>query len=362
MEEEGRPEQNWYIQGLMSYMLGIPEEDLERLVQDYQGSGGSPDPGGLFRYLSARGRRYQVLWAAVPFQESVVMLFAGVVAPDKALLWQASSVVPFGLDSGSLRLWNRVLEMASGVGIPVNPQVSETDLWSAEQVHRHLRKLWDRWLPRFLGEMEQWLAQNPVPEGALVLESPELTARLSLDATREAREATGKNYPLGAVRLAPVALPDLRDLGLEVNSLQVALDAYVQASQPASPEEEAGTSVSGGPGRIVEVRPQVDPLEGIPLSELHPGDPLVLDGLGGKGAPGRIYMIRLLKGGQYEVHGHFGDEGETFFRFVCPGEIKLRMPPEAPRPSRGIPAPVWGALGFLGVVCLLLLVWLLGGS
>ena len=363
--EEVRREQSWYIRDLMAYMLGIPGEDLERLVESYQEDGGAPDPGGLFRYLSARGKKYQILWAAVPFSDAISVLFAAVMGPNKALLWQGSSVVPFGLDSGSLRIWNRVLEMVSGVAIPTNPQVSETDLWSAEQIHRGLRKLWDRWVPRFLGEMDLWLAGQKETD-SLVLEDPELTVRLSLDASREMREVTGKGYPLGAVRMALVSLPDLRDMGLEVNSLQAALDSFVAQSLPAteeggkeSAEPSAGPGISG---RIVDVRPQVDPLEGVALSELRPGDLLMLDGLGGQGVEGKIYMIRLLKGGQYEVHGHFGDEGETFFRFVCPGEIKLRMPPEAPRPSRGIPAPVWGALGFLGVVCLLLLIWLLGGS
>ena len=138
--EEVRREQSWYIRDLMAYMLGIPGEDLERLVESYQEDGGAPDPGGLFRYLSARGKKYQILWAAVPFSDAISVLFAAVMGPNKALLWQGSSVVPFGLDSGSLRIWNRVLEMVSGVAIPTNPQVSETDLWSAEQIHRGLRE------------------------------------------------------------------------------------------------------------------------------------------------------------------------------------------------------------------------------
>ena len=360
--EEVRREQSWYIRDLMAYMLGIPGEDLERLVESYQEDGGAPDPGGLFRYLSARGKKYQILWAAIPFSDAISVLFAAVMGPNKALLWQGSSVVPFGLDSSSLRIWNRVLEMVSGVAIPTNPQVSETDLWSAEQAHRSLRKLWDRWVPRFLGEMDLWFSQQKKTD-SLVLEDPELTVRLSLDASREMREATGKGYPLGAVRMALVSLPDLRDMGLEVNSLQAALDSFVAQSLPVT--EEGGKEAaepSAGPGvsgRIVDVRPQVDPLEGVALSELRPGDLLMLDGLGGQGVEGKIYMIRLLKGGQYEVHGHFAGEEEVFFRFVSPGEIRLRLPEEAPRPPRKIPIPLLGVLGLAGLACVILLVWAL---
>ena len=56
-EEEVRREQSWYIRDLMAYMLGIPGEDLERLVESYQEDGGAPDPGGGFSATFPPGER-----------------------------------------------------------------------------------------------------------------------------------------------------------------------------------------------------------------------------------------------------------------------------------------------------------------
>jgi len=357
VEERNQGGIDWYVRDLMVYMFGVPPEDLDGLVEQYASSGGTPDPAGLFKFLSVNGRKYRVLWAAFPVGDLISILFAAVFGPDRQMIWRKSSVLPLGSDSGALRLWNRVLELASGIGVQEDRRVSETDLWSAEQVHRALIRHWDQWAPMFLAEVEEWInaTGQSVGEGQ-VIESSEINSRLSVDVSKEIREAVGRSVPLGAVRYAVTSLPELRDMGLEVTSLQATLDSYVGAALPSRPVSQEGTL--DVPQGVMEVRPSVDPLHGVALSLMRPGDPVVVEPAREVELPGTIYMIRLLKNGQYEVHGQFDRDG-SFFKFISPGELKIKTPAaEALEARESFPvayAAVAGVLALAAVVLYLML-------
>lgn len=355
--DPGRSGMDWYVRDLMAYMFGVPQEDLEALVEGYRSSGGEPDPSGLFRYLSANGRKYRVLWAVFPVGDLISILFAAVFGPERQLLWRKSSVLPMSAESGALRLWNRVLELASGIGVQPDSRVSETDLWSAEQVHRQMVRLWDNWAGMFLAEVEDWLSQQSsgVPEG--VVESSELNSRLSVDISKDVREAVGRSMPLGAVRYAVASLPELRDLGLEVSSLQATLDSYVSSTIPSLRAQDQVQEESLHPLGVMEVRPCVDPLNGVALSMLRPGDPVVVEPAREVEMTGAIYMIRLLKNGQYEVHGQFDRDG-SFFKFISPGELKIKVPPGSQIEDReGFPLLYAAVAGLLALLAVLLYIY-----
>ncbi|EHM10603.1 hypothetical protein TheveDRAFT_1485 [Thermanaerovibrio velox DSM 12556] len=349
---------DWYVKDLMAYMFGVPREELDSLVEGYQASGGVPDPSGLFRYLSANGRKYRVLWAVFPMGDLISILFAAVFGPDKQMLWRKSSVLPMSSDSGALRLWNRVLELSSGIGVQPDSRVSETDLWSAEQVNRQLMRLWDGWAGMFLTEVEEWLSQQgiEVPDG--MVESSELNSRLSVDISKDIRDSVGRSVPLGSVRYAVVSLPELRDMGLEVSSLQSVLDSYVSSAIPSMKQDpQSGGEDAAIPQGVLEVRPCVDPINGVALSLMRPGDPVVVEPAREVELPGTIYMIRLLKNGQYEVHGQFDRDG-SFFKFISPGELKIKIPPGVHVEDReGFPVLYAAAAGLLALLAVALYIY-----
>ena len=74
MEERNQGGIDWYVRDLMVYMFGVPPEDLDGLVEQYASSGGTPDPAGLFKFLSVNGRKYRVLWAAFPVGDLISIL------------------------------------------------------------------------------------------------------------------------------------------------------------------------------------------------------------------------------------------------------------------------------------------------
>ncbi|MCX7829186.1 MAG: hypothetical protein N2315_08350 [Thermanaerothrix sp.] len=356
--DAARSGMDWYVKDLMAYMFGVPREELDALVDGYRAAGGMPDPSGLFRYLSANGRKYRVLWTVFPAGDLISILFASVFGPDKQVLWRKSSVLPMNSDSGALRLWNRVLELASGIGIQPDSRVSETDLWSAEQVHRQMVRLWDGWAGTFLSEVEDWLSQQGMEAPDGVVESSELNSRLSVGVSKEIRDTVGRGIPLGAVRYAVVSLPELRDMGLEVSSLQAVLDSYVSSAIPSLKQEpQPGEGDQPLPQGVMEVRPCVDPLNGVALSLMRPGDPVVVEPAREVELPGTIYMIRLLKNGQYEVHGQFDRDG-SFFKFISPGELKIKIPPGAQVEDReGFPMLYVAAAGLLALLAVALYIY-----
>jgi hypothetical protein len=357
-ESSGSADPARVLERLMAYMVGIPPEEVGHLIESFVSEGGTTDPSTLFRFLSSQGRRYAVLWAVLPCSEVISLLCAAVLGPGKEVLHSGVVSVPLSGDSGAFRLWNRVLEMASGGALPAAPErASESDLATARQLVRPLeRKLWPLWIPRFAAEMETLASERPEREEMDLVEDGAVTIRLSLDVSREIREETGRGLNLSALRWARVSLPELRDLGLGIGRLQSALDDYVEAAAGV-PREESPSDVPGN--RVFERFPAVDPLKGIPLSDLRPGDPILLDRRGRDPEPGRIFMIRILRDGHYEVHGSLSEVPDTFFRFVVPGDIKIRVP-SAEVPERGGSLlPLWGLISLGGLLLLVALLLLL---
>jgi hypothetical protein len=279
-EAEGTasPDSGALLERLLAYMVGMPPEEVSRMVGEYASRGGKPqDSSGLFRYLSARGRRYQVLWAGLAFSEVISILFAAVLGPGKEVLFSGAAALPLRGDNGVLKLWNRALELAVGAPLPSVPEkVSEGDLMMAGRAARQLElKLWPQWIPRFAAGLDNLRPAAPeVSEGVILLEDGALTIELSTGVSRDVRDEAGKGLGLSFLRGALVALPELRDLGLEIGGLSSALDRYVDSAVSKVEEEP---SVDVPPNQVFERAPDVDPIQGVPISDLRPGDAILLE-------------------------------------------------------------------------------------
>ena len=53
----------WYTKGLLAYMLGLGEEEIEELMNKYLEEVGVEDPRTLFAYLMRKCKEYVALWA-----------------------------------------------------------------------------------------------------------------------------------------------------------------------------------------------------------------------------------------------------------------------------------------------------------
>lgn len=360
-----------YLQHLLSYVIGVRQEEVEALVQRYMEAGGSVDPAQLFTFLTTNGRQYIVFWCAFPHTDQITIVLGAVVAPDKTVLWWNIAPVPYGKGSNALRVWNRVLELISGMNTHGTPKVSEGDWWAAEQLARQCGTFLPEMTELMLGELELALGGLASPPGGdrPFLEDSNALRSASIHVEKRMREALGRSVSLSMLRVAMVSLPELRDLGLEIHSLQSALDAYVDSTLGADRrvgEHDDPSSGDSGEGKAASVvfpesgvrflDPVVDPVKGVPLSDVYPGDVLFLERKGASRVSGRVYMIRVLKNGQYEIYGKIEEE-DAFFRSVVQGDIKVELV-DAVVPRIDMSRFLWGGL-VLGSFALLLLLFLL---
>jgi len=266
----------------------------------------------------------------ISYTNEVSIIAVALFGPDKVLIWEGVSAVPYGADSGSFRLWNRVLELASGIALGKPSPVSESDFWTAQQIARHVRAVWPESAPQLLIEAEEALSSE-VPEGEeKYLELKAIAMKKAVELEKEFRDRAGRSLPLSALRMFKVSVPELREMALGVHSLQHALDDYIARAiqdprrdkgipSEENPEEEGGAQEE----ELLYFRPLVDPIKGRPLSDLRAGETILLDG-GEEVLEGQIYLIRLLRDGHYELHGMLAGGG--YFKCVAPGDIKVKVP------------------------------------
>jgi len=359
---------------LLSYLLGVPQEEVSRLVAEFSSDGGADNPRNLFSFLAAQTRRYHVLWVVSPFTDQLSILAVAVMGPGREVVWWASTAVPHGRDSATFRLWHRVIEVASGKASLGSTNPAESEVVRAQEVARKYGVPWPGLAAGIVPELESAMAEkgSDQEDDDGYFEDSGMTRRFSAVIEQYLRESLGKVSPLTALRLSRVSLPDLRDLGLEVAALQQSLDKFLGFHLNADlSSKEGGAEALGGGGLgslilpsagVRELDPVVDPLGGVPLSSVVPGDMMSLQEIGGSPIPGRVYLIRVMRDGQFEIYGHLGGD-KGFFKAVAPGDIKIALSPydeEKDKPPLSERALLWGAVGLVGLMVVLLFYFLWG--
>jgi len=339
-----------YLQGdaslnaLFSYIFGLKEKELDLLMQKYEEQGGEGEPESLYSFLSLHGKAYVVLWCVLAVVEDISLVTGAVVGPDKTVVWHGVGLCFCRRDNAALKNWERVLEMAAGEFSEAPPNISESDYWSASHLARQCKDAWQGSIPHLFAEAESFYGRSFKEKSAL-LEEPRLTSQIGEWLGKWLREMIGKNLPLRAFRLAPVSLPELRELAVRLYPLQGALDSYVgnalnpgrrSVSSPESPSSKGNQPRDEASPEEVLLLPReeifpgelvVDPVEGIPLAELRPGNRVVLKDPEEGEVAGEVYVVRQLKSKEYEIHGKNRETG-TFFRYLASGDVKIRLSPD----------------------------------
>jgi hypothetical protein len=327
---QGEESKERHLEDLLAYVVGMPVDEIERLMATYRESGAKESPAALLGFLARSGRKYTLLWVVMSYTDEVSIVAAALFGPDKALIWEGASAVPYGADSGSFKLWNRVLELASGIALGKPSPVSESDFWMAQQIARHVRAVWPESAPQLLIEAEEAPFSEAQEGEEKYLELKVIALKKAVELEKELRDRAGRSLPLSVLRIFKVSVPELREMALGVHSLQHALDDYIARAiqeprrekgipSEESPEEEGGAQEE----ELLYFRPLVDPIKGRPLSDLRAGEAILLDG-GEEALEGQIYLIRLLRDGHYELHGMLAGGG--YFKCVAPGDIKVKVP------------------------------------
>ncbi len=326
---QGEESKERHLEDLLAYVVGIPVDEIEKLMASYRESGAEESPAALLRFLARSGRKYTLLWVVISYTDEVSIIAVALFGPDKVLIWEGVSAVPYGADSGSFRLWNRVLELASGIALGKPSPVSESDFWTAQQVARHVRVVWPESAPQLLIEAEEALSSEVSEGEEKYLELKAIALKKAVELEKELRDRAGRSLPLSALRMFKVSVPELREMALGVHSLQHALDDYIARAiqdprrDKGIPSEENPEENRGAQEELLYFRPLIDPIKGRPLSDLRAGETILLDG-GGEVLEGQIYLIRLLRDGHSELHGMLAGGG--YFKCVAPGDIKVRVP------------------------------------
>lgn len=363
---------NASLNALFSYIFGLKEKDFSSLLEKYDEEGGKEEPESLYAFLATHGKAYVVLWCVLAVVEDINLVAGAVIGPDKTVVWHHVGVSFCRRENAALKSWERVLEMAAGEFSQAPPNVSESDHWSASHLARQCQDSWQGAIPHLFAEAETFYGRNFKDKNAL-LEDGHLTSQIGEWLGKWLREMIGKNLPLRAFRMVRVSLPELRELAIRLAPLQSALDTYVRNSlypdrKPVlSPAFVDSANKEPSPEEILllpkkEIFPGellVDPVEGVPLGDLRPGDMVALKDAGEGGqVPGEVYVARKLRDGEYEIHGK-NRKNETFFRYVAPGDVKVRIYPE---PKEFDASPWWKenrGLLFLFVSAVLLFLFLL---
>lgn len=367
------PTQTSSMLDLLSYLLGVSREEISRLVTEFSAEGGADNPRNLFSFLATQTRQYSVLWGIAPHTDQLSLVAVAVVGPGREVVWWAVSAVPYNRDNAAFRLWHRVVEAASGkTSLGATPP-SESDYWGAEQVARQYGAQWPAMVTGMVAELETAMAAKPLGQandGEGFFEDPALTRRFSMLFEQHLREALGKSTSLTALRLSRVSLPDLRDLGLEVAPLQQSLDDYLGLHFKTELPKEVAVNAGalGDSGTLIfpdvgvrELDPVVDPLGGVPLSSVVPGDVMLLQEIGAAPLPGRVYLVRVMRNGQFEIYGHLGGD-KGFFKAMAPGDIKISLSAsdgEGPTPALEN-VLLWGAVVVVAALVAVLIFFLWG--
>jgi hypothetical protein len=368
------------LNALFSYIFGLKESELALLLQKYEEQGGEGEPESLYTFLSLHGRAYVVLWCVLAVVEDINLVMGAVVGPDKTVVWHGVGLCFCRRENAALKNWQRVLEMAAGEFSEAPPDVSESDYWSASHLARQCKDSWQGSISHLFAEAESFYGRK-FKEKKSLMEEPRLTSQVGEWLGKWLREMIGKNLPLRAFRLAPVSLPELRELAVRLYPLQSALDGYVRntlhpeqrkGAFPENSSEKGNRSRDEASPEEVLLLPReeilpgelvVDPVEGIPLGELRPGNKVILKDSEGGEVPGEVYVVRQLKSKEYEIHGKNREKG-TFFRYLASGDVKVRLCPEiAEEESPPWWRENWKLLSlFLGAVLLFLFLLLQGRS
>lgn len=342
----------WYLRDLLAFMLGIERDAVADLARNYLEQGGAKDPRSFFRYLSSQGRRYGVLWVLFPFSDPITVVAVTVFGPGDRPLWHEAMALPYGQGSATLSSWKRLLSLTGGVAPASQPKVPESDFWVADRMARQFRVAWSERALDILREVKAAKGEEePSFQG-----DRDFLRTLAIDPERLIREATGKGLSAAALFYSEMSLPELREEGGQNVSLLAALDAFVEEVIGRTEVTEQVPLETAGRQGLQEYRLRVDPVLGVPLSDLSPGTPVLLEGVSSP-LVGKVYMVRLLKDGQIEVHGALDEEAGSFFRSVAPGDIKVAVAKALPWTS--FPQlPLLLLAGGLFAVLLLLLFWL----
>lgn len=314
----------WYTKGLLAYMLGLGEEEMEELINKYLEEGGVEDPRTLFAYLMRKCKEYVTSWALLSFSSQVTLLQVAVIGPDGQIIWTSQSTLPYTSKSFSLNKWPIVANILTKGSEFLPSSVNDAEFIAAQHANLQLRKVW----PDVVGEAYTEFLQR---EHADASEDEEFLSREKLmEFERKFRVATGRNMPIVAFKFDKLSLPELRERSINLPHLDSAITRYL--NQVVKKEEIGSYIINESIDEVaplIEIDPQIDPIRGIPLSELHPGDVIFLasDDEEDEEIAAKVFMIRLLKDGRYEVHGTMEEEGkEVYFRFVAPGDIKVKAP------------------------------------
>ena len=312
----------WYTKGLLAYMLGLGEEEIEELMNKYLEEVGVEDPRTLFSYLMRKCKEYVVLWALLSFSSQVTLLQVAVIGPDGQIIWTSQSTLPYTAKNLSLNKWSTVANILTKGSEFLPSSVNDAEFIVAQHANLQLGKVW----PDVVYEAYIEFLQR---EHADASEDEEFLPREKLmEFEKKFREATGRTIPIVAFKFDKLSLPELREKSINLLSLDSAITRYL--NQVVKKEEIGSYIINESIDEVaplIETDPQIDPIRGIPLSELHPGDVIFLasDDEEDEEMTAKVFMIRLLKDGRYEVHGTIGEENkEVYFRFVAPGDVKVK--------------------------------------
>ena len=341
------------LNALFSYIFGLKEGDLALLLDKYDHEEGEEEPASLYAFLSKHGKAYMVLWCVLAVVEDISLVAAAVLGPDKTVVWHNVGLCFCRRENAALKTWQRVLEMASGEFSEAPPNISESDYWSANHLARQCRDSWQGAIPHLFAEVESFYGRG-LREKTSPLEDVHLTSQVGEWLGKWLREMIGKNLPIRAFRVARVSLPELRELALQLYPLQSALDVYVRrslypelAKNEGFSEKKEGSNSGENKDEAILLFPReevlsrelvVDPVEGVPLADLRPGDLVALKSPGGENAAaGEVFVVRQLRNGEYEIHGK-NRKDDTFFRYLASGDVKVRVYPDSEEASA---SPWW---------------------
>jgi len=311
----------WYAKGLLAYMLGLKEEEIEELIDKYLQEVGEEDPRSLFVYLMKECKDYVAMWASMSFSNQITILAAAIVGPDSQVIWTSQAALPYSAKGITLEKWSTVANILSKGAGALPSSVNEAEFIAAQHASQQLRKVW----PEVASDAYNVFLQSN--ENASESESF-LSKEKLIEYEKKIREATGRTIPVISFKIAKLSLPELREKSVNLTSLDSAITRYL--NRVSKNVDERGSyavdASSDENASLLEIDPVIDAVNGTPLSELRPGDMIFL-AKDESEAAGQIFMVRLLKDGQYEIHGILEDDDrEDYFRFIAPGDIKVKTP------------------------------------
>jgi hypothetical protein len=264
---------------------------------------------------------YVAMWASMSFSNQITILAAAIVGPDSQVIWTSQAALPYSAKGITLEKWSTVANILSKGAGALPSSVNEAEFIAAQHASQQLRKVW----PEVASDAYNVFLQSN--ENASESESF-LSKEKLIEYEKKIREATGRTIPVISFKIAKLSLPELREKSVNLTSLDSAITRYL--NRVSKNVDERGSyavdASSDENASLLEIDPVIDAVNGTPLSELRPGDMIFL-AKDESEAAGQIFMVRLLKDGQYEIHGILEDDDrEDYFRFIAPGDIKVKTP------------------------------------